>query len=404
MTDPSTPVGPLATEATGPAADPGSPDDGSAAPAVERPSRWRRLGDDLRVVGPAWLVARILFALGWWVAVAVADRWYAVRTPALQDGLLAWDGSWYRDIATKGYESLPLESLRFFPGYPWLGKLVSPLTGFSVSPALVLVANLGAVVVAVLVRRLVQAETDDRAAADRAVWVVMLFPSAFTLVLAYAESLFLVGAVGALFAARRGRWGWALAAGLLASVTRPLGILLVVPLAIEAVRAWRGSDEDRRLWSVLAVGAPVAGTALYLGWVDRAWGKWTLPLTVQNDLRSMDVDPLTRILRGVGDLVGGDRFGGALHVPFAIAFVVLLVLTGRRWASSYTAYAALVLVAALSAANLNSIERYALNAFPLLLTLALLLRTPRLERWGLAVCGCGFVALTSLAFLGVYVP
>ena len=57
-----------------------------------------------------------------------------------------------------------------------------------------------------------------------------------------------------------------------------------------------------------------------------------------------------------------------------------------------------------SAANLNSIERYALNAFPLLLTLALLLRTPRLERWGLAVCGCGFVALTSLAFLGVYVP
>ncbi len=379
-----------------------------AADAGPRPApgrRWARLVADLRVVLPAWVTARLLFALGWWLATAVADHWYAVRPPALRDGLLAWDGTWYRDIAVRGYEALPVESLRFFPLYPWLGRALSPLFGFESAPALVVLTNVAAIAAAVLVRRLMLAETDDGAASDRAVWVVTLFPAAFTMVLAYSESLYLVGAVGAFLAARRGRFGWAVAAALLASLTRPLGALLVLPLAIEAARGWRAADDRGRGWRVAAVASPVVGTAVYLAWVDRAWGKWTLPFTVQNDLRSMDVDPLTRVLSGLGDLITGtDRFGGALHVPFAIAFVVLLVLTARRWPASYTAYAAAVLVVALSAANLNSIERYALNAFPLLLTLAVLLRPPRWERLGLAVCGCGFTALTAVAFLGVYVP
>jgi hypothetical protein len=368
------------------------------------PGRWTRLWDDLAVVLPAWAVARVLFVLGWWVAHAVADRWYDTTPTALRDGLLAWDGAWYRDIAQRGYEAMPVEALRFFPGYPWLARALSPLTGFDVPIALLVLTNAAAIAMAVLVRRLVRADHDDPAAADRAVWVMTLFPSAFVLVMAYGESLFLVGAVGAFLAARRGRWGWVVAAGLLAGLTRPLGLALAVALAVEAARSWGEASDGQRGWRVAGAASPVVGTALYLAWVDRAWGRWTLPFTVQDDLRAMDVDPLRRLLRGIGDAFGPERFGDALHIPFAVGFVVLAVLTVRRWPASYTAYAGLVLLAALSAGNLNSIERYALNAFPLLLTLALVLRPPRWERLGLAVCGGGFVALTALAFLGLYVP
>jgi apolipoprotein N-acyltransferase len=63
-----------------------------------------------------------------------------------------------------------------------------------------------------------------------------------------------------------------------------------------------------------------------------------------------------------------------------------------------------LLITALAAENLNSLERYALSAFPLALALAGLTRDDRVERVALAVLAGGVVALSSMAWLGVYVP
>jgi hypothetical protein len=125
---------------------------------------------------------------------------------------------------------------------------------------------------------------------------------------------------------------------------------------------------------------------------------------VQDDLRGTGTDPFSRMWQGLQDLVGPERFGDGLHVPFALGFVVLLVLTFRWWPASYGLFAGGVLVAALSADNLNSLERYGLNAFPLVLTLAMVASDPRVERPVLVVSAGGFVALASLAWTGAYVP
>jgi hypothetical protein len=180
-------------------------------------------------------------------------------------------------------------------------------------------------------------------------------------------------------------------------------VLLALPIAIEALRTWRRADGHEQATRVIATLAPVAGLVLYLGWVGRRFGDPRLPFTVQDQLRG-SADPVTRLIRGVGDMFGAERFGDGLHIPFVIVFVVLAVITARHWPASYTAFAVAVLVAAISANNLNSVERYALNAFPLLLALAVVLRPGRVERVGLAVCGSGMVALAALAWLGVYVP
>ncbi len=354
---------------------------------------------------PAWLVARVLVAAAYVVAVAAADRLTPDGRPdQLGNGLGAWDGTWYRDIARLGYEGLPDEGLRFFPLFPLFGRgLGAAFLGHEVV-ALVVIANVASLGFAVLVRRLVLAEGRSPAAAERAVWLTALFPSAFVLAWAYAEALMLAAATGMFLALRRQRWWWAAATGVVAGATRPLGLLLVVPAAIEVIRRWRGLTAGERVAGAAAVAGPAVGTGLYLAWVGVAYGDPWLPFTVQEDLRGESVDVVTRLWDGVRDLFGPERFGDGLHLPFAVVFVVLLVVTFRRWPASYGAYAAVVLLASLSAENLNSLERYGLNAFPIVLTLALLTRDERVDRAVLAVSAAGFVALASLAWLGAYVP
>jgi O-antigen ligase len=103
-------------------------------------------------------------------------------------------------------------------------------------------------------------------------------------------------------------------------------------------------------------------------------------------------------------MFGAERLGDGLHIPFAIAFVALLVLTFRWWPVSYGIFAAIVLAAALGAENLNSLERYGLNAFPLALSLAVATRNAKFDRVVTTVLAGGVVALSALAWTGAYVP
>ena len=154
------------------------------------------LGGDLRVVIVPWLTARLLVGAGFVMAFAAADQLVPGGRPtALTEGLVAWDGTWYRDIAQMGYDALPTESLRFFPAFPLLGRAFAPLFAGRADIALVVIANLASLALAVAVRRLVLFERGSTQLADRAVWMVVLFPGAFVLSWAYAEAIWMLAAV-----------------------------------------------------------------------------------------------------------------------------------------------------------------------------------------------------------------
>ena len=76
----------------------------------------------------------------------------------------------------------------------------------------------------------------------------------------------------------------------------------------------------------------------------------------------------------------------------------------RRWPASYGAFAAAVLAVALSSKNLDSLERYALGAFPLVLALATLLTEVWLERAWLTLSAAALEGYALLALLNAYVP
>lgn len=371
----------------------------------EAPWKRRDLLEELRAVAVPWITARLLLAVAFITAFAIADRLVPGAHPTqLTEGLVAWDGTWYRDIAAHGYGSLPAEGLRFFPLFPLLGRVLGVVTLGRADVALVIIANLCSLGLAVGVRRLVLLEKDDRALADRAVWMTALFPGAFVLAFAYAEALWLLAAVVLFWGVRTRRWWAASLAGAVAGLTRPLGVILAVPAAIELARNWRTAQRRERIAGSVAAASPVLGTAAYLLWVRGSFGDMWLPFTVQSDLRGETMDPVSRLWDGLSQMLGPERLGDGLHIPFALVFLGLLALTFRRWPVSYGAFAALVLVAALATENLNSLERYGLNAFPLALSLAIVCRDQRLDSAIRAVLSGGFVALAAMAWLGAYVP
>jgi len=216
--------------------------------------------------------------------------------------------------------------------------------------------------------------------------------------------LWLFAAVSGFWAIRTRRWGWAIVAGLIVGFSRPLGIAFAAPALVELVRVWRQAKNNERALGVTAVVAPFAATGVYLLWVSKVFGDGWLPFTIQNTLRGTSANPVARIWDGLAQMFGTQRLADGLHIPFAIAFVVLLVLTFRWWPVSYGIFAAIVLTAALGAENLNSLERYGINAFPLALTLAVLARNAKVDRVVTTVLAGGVVGLSALAWMGAYVP
>ena len=321
-------------------------------------------------------------------------------------GLLGWDAAWYRDIARSGYNGVAKVGLRFFPLFPLVARVVSWLPGVSAGFAVLLVANVSALVVGVLVYELARREGRDPDLARRAVWIVYLAPSAFVLVMGYAEATFMVATLVALLGLRSRRWWIAAVAGVLAGLTRPVGLLLVVPALVEAWRARRTAGRGEYVALAGAVIGPAVGTGAYLLWAHHRTGQLLYPLTVQQVSASRGgwIDPFRALWRAAKMAHSGGHLSAGIHVVTAAVLVALIVVLWRRWPASFTAYAAAVVVVALSARNLDSLERYSLSTVPLVLAAAELTGGGTRERAVFVALGAVLVACSILAFSGLLVP
>lgn len=357
---------------------------------------------------PAWLVARACVLGALVLARFLFDQMGdpASRPSQLDAGLLGWDAGWYRQIADEGYDLLPAEALRFFPLVPMLARVLAVLLAGNTDLALLVVSNISALGAGMLLYRLTLDETGDRNLATRAAWLIALAPPASALVMGYAEPTMMVLAIAAFFALRRQRWGWAACAGALAGLSRPSGIVLVVPAVIEALRTWNVIPWRERWYRLAAVAAPVAGTLTYLAWVGNRYGDWLSPYRIAQEprLRGSFTNPIANLVEAGRDLFRGDEFGSGLHLPWALLFLGLLVVTFRRFPASYGAFAAVILATVLTGDNLDSLERYALSAFPLVLAAAVLTRHWLAERVTLLLSVAGLVGYATLIFLGASIP
>jgi hypothetical protein len=322
------------------------------------------------------------------------------------DGLLGSDAGWYQTIAAHGYGALPRSAIRFFPLLPLLDRGLHDISSLTVGVASLLITNVAALLVGMGLYALVRYEWQDTLLARRAVWLIMLAPPAFVFVMGYSEALLVLLAVAFFLAIRRGNWWWAALFGYLAGTARPIGCLLVVPAAIEVIRSWRADRWGRWPGKLAAIASSVAGTVTYLGWVSATFGGFLEPLKIQQQQghHGALTDPISTMYHALANLAHGHHIGDALHVPWIGVAAILIVVAFWRLPVSYGAFALCVVVVALSGSNLDSFERYALSAFPLVMAAATLLRSARVATVIYVLCGAALALYAVLAFQGAYVP
>lgn len=309
-----------------------------------------------------------------------------------------WDAPHYIDIAREGYQAEgPLRTyIVFYPLLPWLTRAAAWATGDYVSGALLVgtVMSFGA---ALALRALARVDEDEEVA-DRAVWFMLIFPTAYVLHIGYTEGLFLALAAGSFLAARRDRWLVAGALAALACLTRVNGVVLVGALGIEAL--WRFAQTRRwdRRWLGLCLG-PV-GTLIYLWINERVYGD---PLAFSAVLREGWSKELTAPwtgLRAMWDGLewrsGGDwQLVAVQEIVFTASTLVLCAVAWVRCRPSYAAYMTGNWLLFTSTSFVLSVPRYALILFPMYLLFARAARSSRLLDRAITVW--------SLLFYGLFV-
>jgi len=344
-------------------------------------------------------------------------------THALAEPLLAplarWDSVWYLTIADSGYEGSSVRAA-FFPLYPLLIRGVGTVLGGSNGALLVaayLISLTAFIAALALLYRLTELELGRRLARPTLL-LLAVFPAAVFFGAPYSESLFLLLAVGAFYAARTDRWAWAGACAGLASATRSAGLLLVVPLGL----IWWSSRRPRRAQNAAWLLLAPLGIALYAAWLGFAEGDSLRFLDVQGAWsRHFAVplagawDGLVAAVDGVRQLASGSRspvyFDVAAGDPFRIAAtnvllfatlvfaVVACVGAFRRLPRAYGVWVAASLVLPLTfpvtPQPLMSLPRFVAVLFPIFMWLAVVCEERRVTDLVVAGSAVGLGLFTA---------
>lgn len=354
---------------------------------------------------PGWDIARLFLAsrlslllvgllsaslLAWGTTVQKGNLVYHETAPLPFEIWARWDSEWYLLIAEEGYgasesfELLPIgyepeATAGFLPLYPmmirFLGTIVPPARGV---PAGVLLSNLCLLASLFLLYRLTRDEAGQteasagRTAGMAACAALLLYPMSLFLSAVYSESLFLMLSLAFFLLCRRGRFGPAAAVGALAALTRPLGMLLAIPLLVEwwSQRREDGPVRPHPASCLWALTMPAA-FGLFMIHCGRVFGDPMAFFARQQRWRGTLSGPWRALTRWwqSGPQIHGAH-GSTVELVIAITFLAMLPFVIRRLRASYSIYAAIAVLVPLGS-TLWSFGRLALTAFPFFMLIGL---------------------------------
>jgi hypothetical protein len=361
-----------------------------------------------------------------WTAAETGGRRHALK-PILQDqawpGVIEWDSEFYLSIATAGYEDPLIRVHRadddgrpislnhaFMPLYPFAMRVVAaPMGAIGVPPmaAATIAGVLVSLVSALFAMLAVAWLAMDRLGRDgavRAALYLAIFPTGFFLAMVYTEALFLALAFGSMtqVAARRPVLAGLLAA--LATLTRPVGVALAIPLLVGLIEWWRSRREPMSVSegeeavapaparpSVADIGRWLLGIALPLV----AYAGWSITMGADFDVVQreffgrvvLDLGGSAGAWSGLVESLGSMEPRTLVYYGLEAAAVLLAVVASiwalRQWPGPALFGLVAILVPLTSGAP-QSLVRYALAVPAIFLLLAALGRRPVVDRgWAL---------------------
>ncbi|HEY2072190.1 MAG TPA: hypothetical protein VGG88_01310 [Gaiellaceae bacterium] len=295
--------------------------------------------------------------------------------------LQAWDGRWYRMVASSGYLLVPgrQSDPAFFPLFPALLR-AGHAVGLGYTTSGLVLANVGFLVALVAFYVLTHDLFGD-SMARRATAYLAVFPFGFAFSMLYPESIVLALIAFAAIAGMRGRWAWAGLCAAAAALARPEGLFVALPLAVLAWQQRRTLSPWARgvaLGAVLAPLAAIGSFSLYLwsvigdpmAWsqAQRAWGRAFSPFG------------FVHAITGLGRAFAHDAWV-TRDVVAVVLYLVLLAAAARAgvgwpWLLSGLA----IVVLPLFSGSFDSVDRFGLLAPAAFWGLAALGRNPRAHR------------------------
>ena len=353
----------------------------------------------------------------------------------LRDLPARWDATWYMDIARDGYrydsrlgrgEQQPIV---FFPLYPMLMRTLAAFTtpdrgatttydqyteirrvhlawcGLAIS----LFAFAGALVV---VYRWAELHAGAEAAAGTVV-LLSTYPFAVYFSAPYTESVFLLLGTTACYAFEKGRLPLAGAAGVLAGLTRPNGVMLSLVLGMLALAPVR---ERERGWvrrtglGLFAAAMPAAGLLLYCAYIYRLTGNPFAWVQAQAAW-GRDVGATSAHYAWIWQTIADEGVLSYIRAAPTEAVQVVAVLFSlalvwpvwRRVGPAYAVFILANLVPPLIKGGVLSLGRFTATLFPLFLALALLVPAERRTSWIVAFAmGQGLIAAVFFTWRSIY--
>src|SRR5437763_8587494 len=395
----------------------GSMDEAAAAQQEKKTARsaWPAWFNAFKQVLPVYILLHLAFLILTYLSALFIIGNFSPRTLRISTLWLAWfrwDSGHFTAIASNGYDAAWRTA--FFPLFPLLERGVAFLTHDPFIAGLI-IANLAGLAMLVVLYRLV-IEDFDAGRAQRTVLYLSVFPTAFFFAAAYNESLFLCLTLFSFYYMRQGHWWLAGLFGFLASLTRSVGIFLLLPFFYEYFRQHNFKLRALRFDVLGSIGIP-AGLgvfALYCylrfhdplafshaqgSWLRQLHGPWhglldAFLIVIQHGMLSFDS------IHNVIDLSAG---------LFMLLLVVLCFVGPWRFSRdlwAYSLYAASIylftlLVPEAGGFPLASLSRLVLELFPAFIVLAAIGKNRQFNLYYLTLSGA-ILAFMLMQFLTGY--
>lgn len=351
-----------------------------------------RVPASVRDVAVAMLITRpAAFAAAFMVNILFPPRAYRGFTLPFDHAkwfeiFAAWDSGWYFEIAKNGYRYNPdgQSTIAFFPLYPMAMRAVAFLFGGSDRALWIsglLISWVAFICALIVLHRFTTRLFGDREAGRRAVLYLAVFPFSFFFSRVYTESLFLLVSIVAVVSAYDGRWWRAGAFAALAALTRPNGVLVVIPLFC---LIWQGRPAWRELIRRgAAVSLAAVGFAAYCAFTYSLAGNPLAWLDAQRYWHySVGDAPWRQLLKLIGGVVKHgpyDFFFTSKLAPYqffhgavALIFLGLTPAVFRHLGVPLGLYVLVSLLVPLSGSDLQGLGRYASVLFPVFMVAGVL--------------------------------
>lgn len=175
-----------------------------------------------------------------------SDPWFFLVQP-----LHRFDALWYDQIAKTNYRGDPATAA-FFPLYVWVIQGGSFLLNLSYSATAYIINTILTFLVFFLLYYLTRLDHSEKVA-KRTLCIFAFFPTSFFLLAPYADGLLMVSTLAAFLFARTGKVLLTILAVSLATMTKPYGIVLIIPLMLILLQKKRMSEKITIIFLLLLI-------------------------------------------------------------------------------------------------------------------------------------------------------